>query len=270
MKTISFAENYAGEKYRVFPFYRNGKPADGAGWGMTLRAAGSMRFRWNEINENRSKMLSEICSAFGGKTVSQVQLDHTKIVFDVEKQSDTNEKIGDGIITQNRGLLPVVTVADCVPIFLFDSESGFFGVVHSGWKGTGIVKNAVQLAGEKYGAKPADISVAIGPHIHDCCYIVNKERADYFALNFTPECIKKLEGEELTSAARNWNNGAGELFRLSLLKANLAVLEKAGILDENIVAAADCTCDSEVFGSNRRETSCGETFTVQAAFTVRH
>ena len=94
-------------------------------------------------------MLSEICSAFGGKTVSQVQLDHTKIVFDVEKQSDTNEKTGDGIITQNRGLLTVVTVADCVPVFLFDSESGFFGVVHSGWKGTGIVKNAVQLAGEK-------------------------------------------------------------------------------------------------------------------------
>ena len=94
MKTISFAENYAGEKYRVFPFYRNGKPADGAGWGMTLRAAGSMRFRWNEINENRSKMLSEICSAFGGKTVSQVQLDHTKIVFDVEKQSNKNKKTG--------------------------------------------------------------------------------------------------------------------------------------------------------------------------------
>lgn len=252
-------------------FYRNGKPVEGAFWGMTLRNAGTMRFRWAETNPNRDGMLSKIAEKFGGKTVVPVELNHTKIVYSINSKSDTDQKVGDGLITKNAELMPVVTVADCIPLYFFDSESGFFGVVHSGWKGTGIVAEAVSLAEKTFGADRKNISVAIGAHIHDCCYVVNKERADYFASAFTADCVASIkDGEVLCrGAASNWDSGSGPLYRLSLLKANLAVLEKSGIRDENLVVAKDCTCCGEIFGSNRRETSLGNSFTVQAAFTVR-
>lgn len=254
------------KNYAVSRFARNGKTAqEPAVWGMTVRAAGSMRFRWNEENPAREKLLSEI--AFPRAAVS-VQLDHTKIVYLIEEKNEIFQKIGDGIITHNKNLMPVVTVADCMPIYFSDNETGFFGVVHSGWKGTGIAAEAINLAEKKYGARRENIAVALGAHIRNCCYIVNKERADYFSRNFTAECVEPLKDGELPleGAASGWNSGSGQLFRLSLEKANLAVLEKAGIRDENIVIAKNCTCHNSLFGSNRRETSIGKTFTVQAAF----
>ena len=270
MNKICFSKNYNGELYRFFPFMADGKPVDGAFWGMTLREAGSMRFRWNENNENRKNLLSEIAGRFGNKTPVPVQLDHTKIVYEVSEPMDTNEKIGDGIITENVSLMPVVTVADCVPIYLYSPETGLFGVVHSGWKGTGIAGEAVKMM-KLRGTDPEKICAAVGPHIRDCCYVVNQERADYFAREFCADCVKEIAaGEELCRGApAGWNNGAGPLYRLSLLKANLAVLEKAGIKEQNITVAEDCTCCNTVFGSNRRETSCGTEFTVQAAFIIR-
>lgn len=270
MNRICFSENCGGEPYKAFPFMSDGKPAGDALWGMTLRAAGSMRFRWNEKNENRIKLLSEIAGHYGNKTPVPVQLDHTKIVYDVSEVHDTDGKIGDGIITENAGLMPVVTVADCVPIFLYSLETGLFGVVHSGWKGTGIAGEAVKMM-KMRGTDPGKICAAVGPHIRDCCYVVNKERADYFAREFCADCVRKIEaGEKLCRGApAKWDNGSGPLYRLSLLKANLAVLEKAGIKEQNITVAEDCTCCNSVFGSNRRETSSGIEFTVQAAFIVR-
>lgn len=253
------------KKYVTFNFYRNGKKSlEDAVWGMTLKAASSMRFRWNEENPTREKVLSEIA---GKNAIVPVQLDHTKIVYAISSANDTLFKIGDGLITKNKTLMPVVTVADCMPLYFSDVETGFFGVVHSGWKGTGIAQEAIRLAQKEYGANPKNIAVAIGAHIRDCCYVVNKERADYFALNFTKECVKPLDESSLQKNKNlEWNSGNGPLYALSLEKANLAVLEKVGILDENIVILKECTCCNNVFGSNRRETSGGSTFTVQAAF----
>lgn len=251
------------QKFATFPFVKNNLPLENAPQcGLTLRAAGSMRFRWAETNELRNQTLQQIA---GPREPVPVQLDHTHIVYDIKTAADTSQKIGDGIITVNKSLMPVVTVADCVPIYLYDSVTGVFGIVHSGWKGTGIAVDAINLACKNYGSKVEDFSVVIGPHIHDCCYIVDQNRADYFAENFTPECICPLE----PGVKVDWNNGDGPLFRLSLLKANLAALKKAGVPDSNIAYCEDCTSCNSMYGSNRRETKENgrpDAFTVQAAF----
>ncbi len=257
--------------YITFPFIKDGQPLSSSDsiplCGMTVRSAGSMRFRWAEENQNRDKVLSSISSDFGNKTFVPVQLDHTHLVYDIEKASDTNQKIGDGIITIKKSLIPTVTVADCLPIYFYDPVSQVFGIVHSGWKGTGIICDAIKLAGQKYAARVQDFSVVIGPHIHDCCYIVNLERADFFASNFGPECLKEVE----EGVQVDWNNGGGKLYRLSLAKANLSALLKLGVKEENIYISPDCTCCSKdsFYGSNRRETRLAgspDAFTVQAAF----
>lgn len=262
-----------------FPFYKDAVPVDSwrsdngeifsPSWGMTLRSAGSMRFRWNEKNLQRDSILAEIAEA---RAVVPIELVHSKIVRAVDSPSDTAGFTGDGIVTDNPNLMPVVTVADCVPLYLFDSGSGAFGVVHSGWKGTGIVGEAILQLEKRYGAKAKNICVAIGAHIHRCCYVVDEARAAYFSREFGSECCTPVsDGETLctgaASAVSGWKNSGGKLYRLSLEQANLTVLERCGISSENIAILDECTCCNTLFGSNRRETACGNgSFTVQAAF----
>lgn len=276
-------------KYFKFPFYKNGKPLESSvNCGITLIPGGNMRFRWNETNEVRTAILKEICGE--EKTPVPLELIHSHTVYDVKNPGDTKNLQGDGIITVNPLLMPVVTVADCVPIYFYDEISKVFGIVHSGWKGTGIIQNAIETACKNYGSKAEDFSVVIGPHIEDCCYIVNEERAEYFASNFTPECVKELEENGVCHCGGRglpieWNNGNGKLYRLSLEKANLAVLKKIGIKDENISVCKNCTCCTEICGSNRRQTAINvknnnidvsklsieeksKLFTVMAAFVV--
>ena len=256
--------------FEFFEFRRNGKVVEGAPvCGLTLKAAGSMRFRWKETNPNREQ-LSSLTRESSPKFIVPVQLDHTHIVYDIKSADDTKNKIGDGLITINRTLIPTVTVADCMPLYLYDPVTGVFGIVHSGWKGTGIIVDAIKLAATNYGARAEDFCVILGPHIRDCCYIVNEERAKWFSENFTPECVRPLEA----GVKVDWNTGGGQLYRLSLEKANLAAIKKAGVPDENIWIHPACTCCFKEngiykYGSNRRETTAAgrpDQFTVQAAF----
>ena len=266
------------KKYALSPFYKGNKPlaCNAPLWGMTFRKAGSMRFRWNEANSTRDALLSEIASAASpALTPVPLELIHSTIVYDVSVPEDTFTMQGDGILTINKLLLPTVTVADCMPIFFYEEESGAFGLVHSGWKGTGIIKNALELARQNYGTRIENVCVALGPHIRSCCYIVDETRAAYFKNTFGESCIVAYDEDERaenTRARIQWNNSGKKLYSLSLERANLAVLEKIGVRDENIAITDDCTCCNDIFGSFRRESAgiCEaekwKHFTVQAAF----
>lgn len=271
---ISQLEKSSDEKTLYFNFYKNNQKlistqTENVPVGaMTLKKAGSMRFRWNETNTVRNDYMSVI-EKESGKAFVPVELIHSHIVYTISHSADTHFLQGDGLITKNKLLIPTVTVADCMPIYLFDSVSKVFGIVHSGWKGTGIAVDAMKKAGIYYGSKIEDFCVILGPHIESCCYIVNEERAQFFAENFTTECVTPLEeGGSCYAGGRGlavtWNNGNGKLYRLSLEKANLAALLKAGVKEENITVIKECTCCNEVFGSNRRETAEYDSMTAAA------
>lgn len=267
----TFSIKNSRKEYELFDFINDGKKIEDAPFcGMTLRKAGSMRFRWNETNPLRDKMLKKLSKELLGSLeehlpeIVPLELIHSKIVYDVKTVEDTFQKQGDGIISVKEGLIPVVTVADCMPIYLYDRVTGVYGIVHSGWKGTGIAGEAIKLACKDYSSKPENFSVILGPNIHECCYIVDEERAMYFKNEFTPDCISSYNREKEKSI--EWDNGDGKLYHLSLAKANIASLLKTGVREENINICTDCTCCNPVFGSNRRETSESKSFTVQAAF----
>lgn len=180
-----------------------------------------------------------------------VELIHSQVVYALEQEEETSEPTllgregshpdalnlwrGDGIITTNPKLVPVVTVADCLPIFLYDLKTGCRGVLHSGWKGTGIVVKALKLAERIYGAQASDFSVVIGPHIHSCCYQVDEKRIEYFTSHFGSSCIIPPN-------------------HLSLAQANVNLLREAGVPEDNILCCSDCTCCDPRLGSFRRET----------------
>ena len=279
-------------RYGTLPFYKSEKPfkISGAGktteplWGMSMLAAGSMRFRWNESNPNRDSFLSELCARYGQKEVCPIELIHSKTVFVARAADDTFNLRGDGIITQNKNLVPVVTAADCLPLYFYDSKTGAFGAAHSGWKGTGIAARVVEAMANEYGSKPSDILVAIGPHIHDCCYTVDVERAKYFSDNFGSDCVTAFRVQDAEGADKKAFQGQEERGRtskeescaLSLLRANVNCLLKAGVLEQNIVAAKNCTACGARFGSFRRQAAAldvpqeqkSRLFTTQAAFVI--
>ena len=273
----------SSQKFELFPFCHNSKFLEDfpIKWGMTFKKAGSMRFSWNEENLLRDRILLEISEKYFEKQKKfvPVELKHSKEVLKVFLEDDSKNIIKDGILTSSKDLVPVITCADCVPIFFCDVKNNVFGVVHSGWKGTGIIENALKILHDDFSSEFSDILIAIGPHIQKCCYTVQEERALFFRENFGENCVSLLtENEKNSLSTKDWKNEGKNLFSLSLLNANLFILEKNGIKPENVLICENCTCCEEMFGSNRRETLLLEkektdfdrtkSFTLQAAFTV--
>ncbi len=157
------------------------------------------------------------------------------LVVDGREPADLEAEEADGLVSSGRDVLLTVTVADCLPIFLADPDAGAFAVVHAGWRGTGIAAVAVQLM-TGLGARPERISAVIGPGIGPCCYSVPEERYAVFLSEF---------GE--AAALR----GADGRFFVDLRRANLSVLEAAGVTRVSVVT--DCTCCTPALGSFRRQ-----------------
>jgi copper oxidase (laccase) domain-containing protein len=132
-----------------------------------------------------------------------------------------------------------------MPIFMFDPDSGAFGVLHSGWKGTGILAEACRVMAAEYGSRTSRLSVAFGPRVGTCCYPVDEERATVYSNEFGSAAVVRLQGTP----------------RLDLVAANLALAETLGIT--SITVADACTCCDTNLGSYRREGPPG--FTRMAA-----
>lgn len=247
-----------------FPFIKDKKAlTEAPACFLSLKNAGSMRFRWNEQNNARRSLFKKL--ALDYDSVVAPELIHSKIIFCVDNGDELAafralRSAGDAVLTSNSAYIPSVTVADCVPVYLYAVEKGVRGMVHSGWKGTGIVKEAVQRMAQAYNAAPEEICAVIGPHIKSCCYKVDGERAVFFSGTFGRDSVVK----------------EGDSFKLDLLAANVKLLLESGVKACNIAAASECTCCTDQLGSHRRETAGlpgnmpieerSKLFTVMAAF----
>jgi YfiH family protein len=73
----------------------------------------------------------------------------------------------DALVTATPGLLLGITIADCLPIFLYDPIKRVIGIAHSGWRGTvqeiGVLTLAVMEA--EFGARRENCLISIGPGI---------------------------------------------------------------------------------------------------------
>jgi len=204
--------------------------------GISLARAGDMALSRRYSLPCRDRLLADL--GIGRKPVFAVRQVHSRevLVVNGEEPDALAGLEADGMVTDQPDALLTVTVADCLPLFIVDRATGAFGLVHSGWKGTGIVLEAMRLLRERFGTRPADISVTIGPGIGPCCYDVPEERAVDFASRFGAETVVR---------------GADGKPRLDLQSANVGLLEKAGVSEITIVT--DCTACSPALGSFRRQ-----------------
>ncbi len=142
----------------------------------------------------------------------------------------------DALISSERGLFLCVSVADCVPILLFDPLHNALGAVHAGWRGTasGIVVAAVEAMHAEFGSLPAEIIASIGPSASECCYKVGAEVASQFSPSFVRE---EREGSFV-----------------DLKGVNRGQLLNAGLQPRNVELSPYCTIsDSSLFHSYRRD-----------------
>ncbi|HUX40704.1 MAG TPA: polyphenol oxidase family protein [Rectinemataceae bacterium] len=141
-----------------------------------------------------------------------------------------------------------VTVADCMPIWLWDAASGAWGLLHSGWKGTGILEHAVRAVLSRRPGTAASMSVILGPAIGVCCYDVPEARAAAFEAEFGSTCVDR----------------SGPRPRLDIRAANLAIARRLGI--GALLSVDVCTSCHPSLGSFRREGP--ESFTRMVAACV--
>jgi putative ABC transport system ATP-binding protein len=75
-----------------------------------------------------------------------------------------------------------VTVADCFPVFLFDSKQKVIGILHCGWRSVAknIIENCVDKMRTDFNSKSKNLLISIGPGIQKCHFQVGKE----FIVNF--------------------------------------------------------------------------------------
>ena len=138
-------------------------------------------------------------------------------------QPGTELTESDGHVASSAGLVPLVLVADCLPVAL--SGPGGVAMLHCGWRGlaAGIV--------ERGAAAVSATAAAIGPGIGQCCYEV---------------------GPEVLEAFAGLGEGVAEGRMLDLAEVARRQLHAAGV--EEIESAGLCTrCNPELFYSHRRD-----------------
>ncbi len=83
--------------------------------------------------------------------------------------------VADALVTTVPGLALGVRVADCVPV-LFAAPGGV-AVAHAGWRGLvgGVVPATVRALLAATGARPAQVQVAVGPHLGAAAFEVGPE-----------------------------------------------------------------------------------------------
>jgi YfiH family protein len=229
-----------------FPFVYDGAELSCPACAVSSRLAGDMGRISGQDNPAREKFFRAL--GLDPALVFSVTQVHSRTVAPVDRQSAKAGPEADGLVSGDRALSLAVTVADCLPVFLYDAEGGAFALVHSGWRGTGIVLEALRLMRERRRTRPEAVAAVLGPCIQGCCYRVDEARARAFEAEFGGSGGAFPLGPVMIERA-GLPGGPG--FFLSLQAANARLLANAGV--RNIAVCRDCTFTDERLGSFRRQ-----------------
>jgi polyphenol oxidase len=146
----------------------------------------------------------------------------------------------DALITSNKNSFMSVTVADCVPVLVYDTKNQAVAAIHAGWKGTvaDITAKTIQMMQVEFNTNPADCYAYVGTCIDESSFEVGEKVAELFAYDF-----KKLV-----------KNGRKVKFFVDLKKANAAQLMKCGIPENQIeISSFSTVLDNQDYFSHRKE-----------------
>lgn len=204
---------------------------------MRLKATGNRELD-KIVNKNREGFVDSL-------EVNNASLVCAHLVHGNQVQKVSHEEGGkivkgvDGLITDEKGVFLSITVADCLPVFLYDKEKEAVGIAHGGWRGLSqnILEAAIQKMIQGFGSKTENIIVAIGPGIGQCHFEVEDDVLSNFK-EYLPDALVTK----------------GDKTFLDLKEIAKIQLMKSGVKDENIEISPECThCLQEKYFSYRRD-----------------
>ena len=150
----------------------------------------------------------------------------------------------DGLVGSGKcNVAGAITVADCVPVFLLDTVSCGWALLHAGWRGiaAGILPQGVKALMENPGTHPDKLEIYLGPAVCGSCYQVG------------PEVAARFE-RQATGAESSGVNIVEEKKYLDLRRVLAFQARSAGIPSDSIHTSRYCThCDNNLFYSYRIE-----------------
>lgn len=170
---------------------------------------------------------------FSNKTLCTPIQVHSDRVLWVHKSGKYDKC--DGLLTNiSKNLTLSLSVADCIPIALYDGKTGNFGLVHAGWRGVigNIVHNAIELMTEER-SMVKDISCFFGPCISQRMYPVDYDVASKFSDQYYYKKKKK--------------------YFLDIRGQVISDIVSLGVLEDNILYSTDCTYTNREMCSYRRD-----------------
>ncbi|MFN3535607.1 MAG: peptidoglycan editing factor PgeF [Desulfatiglandales bacterium] len=214
----------------VFSRYGGISPANFA----SLNVGASVGDHLENIRENTRR----ICEGIGVDRILTINQVHADTVF-MAKDVPLTPPEADAVITDVTMLPIMVKCADCQAIIIYDPSNHALGMIHCGWRGNklNLPNKVVRKMSEKYGSKPEELVVAIGPSLGVCC-------AEY----------------------RNWREVFPDFFLKFRVNSNFFDLKAitkwqlitAGVLASNIFDSKICTsCTTQLFYSYRKENKTG-------------
>jgi YfiH family protein len=174
---------------------------------------------------------------------------------------------GDGMMTNEPGVLLGIQTADCIPILIVDVRKKVVAAFHAGWRGTlkRIVEGGVGRMRLEFGSRPEDLVAAIGPGIGQCCYAVGEEVRSEFESQFVyaqelfceiydSDPVKEKYPLLFMTARAPGHSNLGPGLHLDLVEANRRQLLDAGLRSEAITLIGDCTsCQNNRYFSHRAD-----------------
>lgn len=188
------------------------------------------------VRENRARFARSLELDID-RLFEQRQVHGTRARDVAELSQAIADEEGDALIARAEGFGIAARTGDCVPVLIAHPPTGHVGAAHAGWRGAvaGVVPSVIDALAHD----PAELIVAIGPHI----------RVDAFEID--EDVARKMEDAAKGRAVvrRDGPKPHGDLAALIRFQ-----LRAAGVPDEAVDDVGGCTLsDTAQFFSHRRD-----------------
>ncbi len=200
----------------------------------------SFDFSFHKTTPNLSTKHKKFLKKQSGIAIDKLfniqQVHGRRVIIATKERLRNNKEIikADGLITDESYVPLVIRTADCVPIFIFDTQKEVAGLLHAGWQSLrkGIISSALTTMRRKWITDYKKIKIIFGPCIRSCCFEVDDKVQKYF-----PNVIKRRNKKVYVDLVKEAKN---QFFSFNVNKKN--------IFDCRI-----CTCCDKRFFSFRRQ-----------------
>jgi hypothetical protein len=220
-----------------------------------------------EIVARNRRLLAEAVSGDPATPLVTLRQIHSNLLIHcgAEDARRKRPRKGDGLMTDEPGLLLGIQTADCIPVLVADRKRRAVAAFHAGWRGTvkRIVESGVGRMRLAFGSRPEDLIAAIGPGIGPCCYSVGEEVLSSFESQFVyahelfcevydSDAVRTKYPMLFLTQRAPGHSQIGPSLHLNLVEANRRQLLSAGLKPRAIHFVGGCTsCQPDLFFSHR-------------------